>query len=91
MSLDICVANTQGYAYFLTQAFENALRRVGNPRHAGGLVTQVEVVSADPAFKTPQSRWGTFILSQKHPIWSRIWLGNERRCWPWLATGGGIT
>ena len=31
MSLDICVANTQGVtAYLLVQAFENALRKAGN-------------------------------------------------------------
>ena len=61
MSLDICVANTQGVtAYILTQAFENALRRVGNPRHAVGLVTQVEVDAADPAFTSPSKPVGYF-------------------------------
>ncbi|HIC24566.1 MAG TPA: carbamate kinase, partial [Gammaproteobacteria bacterium] len=61
MSLDICVANTQGVtAYILTQAFENALRRVGNPRHAVGLVTQVEVDPADPAFTHPSKPVGYF-------------------------------
>ena len=51
LSLDMLVAQTQGAtAYILAQAFENALRAVGNPRHVVGLVTQVEVDPADPAF-----------------------------------------
>jgi carbamate kinase len=50
-SLDILVAQTQGAtAYILAQAFENALREAGSPRHVVGLVTQVEVDAADPAF-----------------------------------------
>ena len=50
-SLDILVAQTQGgTAYMLSQAFENALRAVGNHRHVVGLVTQVEVDPDDPAF-----------------------------------------
>ena len=57
MSLDICVANTQGVtAYLLVQAFENALREVGNPRHVVGLVTQVEVDADDPGFGNPTDR-----------------------------------
>ena len=54
MSLDICVANTQGVtAYLLVQALENALRKAGNQRHVVGLVTQVEVDANDPGFKNP--------------------------------------
>ena len=61
MSLDICVANTQGVtAYLLTQAFENALRNVGNPRDAVGLVTQVEVDPEAPAFSRPTNPIGYF-------------------------------
>jgi carbamate kinase len=57
LSLDMLVAQTQGAtAYILAQAFENALRAVGNPRHVVGLVTQVEVDAADPAFAAT-SRW----------------------------------
>ena len=53
-SLDILVAQTQGgTAYMLSQAFENALRAVGSPRHVVGLVTQVEVDPSDPAFGNP--------------------------------------
>jgi len=61
MSLDICVANTQGVtAYLLMQAFENALRKVGNSRHVIGLVTQVEVAPNDPAFDRPTKPIGYF-------------------------------
>lgn len=61
MSLDICVANTQGVtAYLLVQAFENALREVGNQRHVVGLVTQVEVDPDDPSFLNPTKPVGYF-------------------------------
>lgn len=61
MSLDICVANTQGVtAYLLVQAFENALREVGNQRHVVGLVTQVEVDKDDPGFSNPTKPVGYF-------------------------------
>jgi len=61
MSLDICVANTQGVtAYLLVQAFENALRKAGSQRHAVGLVTQVEVDANDPGFKNPTKPVGYF-------------------------------
>ena len=61
LSLDMLVAQTQGAtAYILAQAFENALRAVGNPRHVVGLVTQVEVDAADPAFANPTKPVGPF-------------------------------
>jgi len=61
LSLDMLVAQTQGAtAYILAQAFENALRAVGNPRHVVGLVTQVEVDPADPAFAHPTKPVGPF-------------------------------
>ena len=61
MSLDICVANTQGVtAYLLVQAFENALRKAGNQRPVVGLVTQVEVDANDPGFKNPTKPVGYF-------------------------------
>ena len=44
MSLDICVAHSQGgIAYLLVQAMENALQEVGNERHVACLLSQVEV------------------------------------------------
>ena len=61
LSLDILVAQTQGAtAYILAQAFENALREAGSPRHVVGLVTQVEVDSRDPAFGNPTKPVGPF-------------------------------
>ena len=60
-SLDILVAQTQGAtAYMLSQAFENALREAGSPRHVVGLVTQVEVDPDDAAFATPTKPVGPF-------------------------------
>ena len=66
MSLDICVASTQGAtAYILGQAFENALREVGNPRHVVGLVTQVEVSADDPALSHPTKPVGYFFTQEQ--------------------------
>ena len=60
-SLDILVAQTQGaLAYLLSQAFENALREAGDPRHVVGLVTQVEVDPDDPGFRDPTKPVGPF-------------------------------
>ena len=61
MTLDICVAHSQGgIAYLLMQALENALREVGSQRHAVCLLTQVEVDADDPAFKNPTKPIGYF-------------------------------
>ena len=61
LSLDLLVAQTQGAtAYMLTQAFENALRAVGNPRHVVGLVTQVEIDPGDPALREPSKPVGPY-------------------------------
>jgi len=61
MSLDICVAHSQGgIAYLLMQALENALRAVDNPRHVVCLLTQVEVDPEDPAFANPSKPVGYF-------------------------------
>ena len=66
MSLDICVAHTQGgIAYLLMQAFENALRAVDNPRHVVCLLTQVEVDPDDPAFKNPSKPIGYFYTEEE--------------------------
>ena len=61
MSLDICVAHSQGgIAYLLMQALENELREVGDPRHVVCLLTQVEVDPLDPAFGDPSKPVGYF-------------------------------
>jgi carbamate kinase len=60
MSLDICVAHSQGgIAYLLMQALENALREVGDKRHVVCLLTQVEVDPNDPAFSNPTKPIGS--------------------------------
>lgn len=65
-SLDILVAQTQGAtAYILSQAFENALREAGSPRHVVGLVTQVEVDPNDPAFGEPTKPVGPFFTERE--------------------------
>ena len=61
MTLDICVAHSQGgIAYLLMQALENELRRAGDPRHVACLLTQVEVDPADQAFGDPTKFVGPF-------------------------------
>ncbi len=66
MSLDICVAHSQGgIAYLLMQAMENALREADNPRHVACLLTQVEVDSHDPAFKNPTKYVGPFFTQEQ--------------------------
>lgn len=61
MSLDICVAHSQGgIAYLLMQALENALRERDNARHVACLLTQVEVDPQDPAFRNPTKFVGAF-------------------------------
>jgi carbamate kinase len=66
MSLDICVAHSQGgIAYLLMQAFENALRKKGNPRHVVCLLTQVEVDPNDAAFKNPSKPIGYFYSEEE--------------------------
>ena len=66
MSLDICVAHSQGgIAYLLMQALENALRAKGNPRHVVCLLTQVEVDPNDPAFADPSKPIGYFYSEEE--------------------------
>jgi carbamate kinase len=66
MSLDICVAHSQGgIGYLLMQAMENALREVGNQRHVAALLTQVEVDADDPAFADPTKFVGPFFSEEE--------------------------
>jgi len=79
MSLDICVANSQGgIAYVLMQAFENALREVGNQRHVVCLLTQVEVDPDDPAFKHATKPIGYFFSREEAQALSKE-LGWQMR------------
>ncbi|HWK86291.1 MAG TPA: carbamate kinase [Xanthobacteraceae bacterium] len=80
MSMDICVAHSQGgIGYLLMQAIENALREKGNPRHVASLLTQVEVDRDDPAFKNPTKFVGPFFKEeQARKIASELdWLMRE--------------
>ncbi len=80
MSLDICVAHSQGgIAYLLMQAMENALREAGSPRHVACLLTQVEVDPQDPAFDNPTKPIGPFFSeSDARAISEEIgWLMKE--------------
>ncbi len=66
MSMDICVAHSQGgIAYLLMQALENALREVGNDRHVVCMLTQVEVAEDDPAFAAPSKPVGFFFDAEE--------------------------
>jgi carbamate kinase len=66
MSLDICVAHSQGgIAYLLMQALENALREADDQRHVACLLTQVEVDPTDPAFKNPTKFVGAFFSEEQ--------------------------
>ena len=66
MSMDICVAHSQGgIAYLLVQAMENALREAGSRRHVACLLTQVEVDPDDPAFADPTKPVGPFFDAEE--------------------------
>jgi carbamate kinase len=66
MTLDICVAHSQGgIAYLLMQAMENALREADNGRHVACLLTQVEVDPHDPAFANPTKFIGPFFTREQ--------------------------
>lgn len=66
MSMDICVAHSQGgIGYLLMQAIENALRERGNQRHVASLLTQVEVDADDPAFRNPTKFVGPFFSEEE--------------------------
>ena len=66
MSMDICVAHSQGgIGYLLMQAMENALRERGNQRHVASLLTQVEVDADDPAFLNPTKFVGPFFTEEE--------------------------
>ena len=80
MSLDICVAHSQGgIAYLLVQALENALREVDNARHVACLLTQVEVDAEDPAFQNPTKPVGPFFTEAEAEALTRElgWLMRE--------------
>jgi len=66
MSLDICVAHSQGgIADLVMQAVENALRESDDTRHVACLLTQVEVDPNDPAFEAPSKPIGPFFSEEE--------------------------
>ncbi len=80
MSMDICVAHSQGgIAYLLMQAMENALRETDDARHVACLLTQVEVDAEDPAFENPTKPVGPFWSQSEAEAISRElgWLVKE--------------
>ncbi len=80
MSLDICVAHSQGgIAYLLMQAMENALREADDQRHVACLLTQVEVDPADPAFKNPTKYVGPFFTEEQSKAVARELGWNMRQ------------
>jgi carbamate kinase len=86
MTLDICVAHSQGgIAYLLVQALENALREADCARHVACLLTQVEIDPDDPAFANPTKFIGPFFSrEQAEQISAELgWLMREdgKRGW----------
>ncbi len=80
MSMDICVAHSQGgIGYLLMQAIENAMREKGNKRHVASLLTQVEVDANDPAFTNPTKFVGPFFCEEDAKKISKelSWLMRE--------------
>ena len=80
MSLDICVAHSQGgIAYLLVQALENALREADSQRHVACLLTLVEVDPEDPAFDNPSKPIGPFFDAEEAERVSKElgWLMKE--------------
>ena len=60
--LDVCGADSQGaIGYALAQNLENDFHRLDIDRHAVTVVTQVEVVADDPAFRSPSKPIGSFM------------------------------
>ena len=61
LSLDLCVAETEGsLGYAIQQVLGNLLRARGAPARVAALVTQVVVAADDPAFARPTKPIGTF-------------------------------
>ncbi len=64
--LDACGADTQGaIGYALQQNLYNEFRRLGLPKHAVTVVTQVEVAADDPAFTNPTKPIGSYMDEAK--------------------------
>ena len=61
MSLDICVAATEGFiGYMIQNTLANCLRQAGQPHNITTVVSQVVVDRNDPAFQSPSKPIGPF-------------------------------
>ena len=66
LSVDVCVADTQGgMGYMIQQCLANSLRRAGVPRSVASVVTQVRVDPADPALQNPTKFIGQFMTEEQ--------------------------
>jgi len=61
LSLDLCVAETEGsLGYAIQQVFGNLIRQRGLPARVASVVTQVLIDANDPAFERPTKPIGSF-------------------------------
>jgi carbamate kinase len=76
MSLDVCVAATQGFmGYMIQQTVANCLREKGLRHNITTVVSQIVVDENDPAFERP----------------TKERLANNQGCNPWLSPGSCIS
>jgi carbamate kinase len=62
LPLEVCVAESEGeLGYVIQQTMFNLLHELGIERHVVGLITQVIVDPADPAFASPTKPIGPFL------------------------------
>jgi len=66
MPLDICVANSQGgISYVIMQALQNVMRTRDLQRPVAGIICEVLVDPADPAFSRPDKPLGYFFTEEE--------------------------
>jgi carbamate kinase len=66
VTLDMCVASTQGSMAFLLQnALQNECTRRGSPARVATVITQVVVDAADPGFEKPTKPVGPFFTEYR--------------------------
>jgi carbamate kinase len=80
MPLETAVAMSQGQiGYWLTQAINNALSKLGKRRKVATVVSQVVVDRADPAFRNPTKPIGQFYSEKEAKSLAREkgWIVKE--------------
>ena len=66
LSLDLCVADSQGgLGYILANSLTNELRAARLPAHVAAVITHVVVSSNDPAFQAPSKPIGSFYTQEE--------------------------